>query len=384
MPLDSLEATLFVEQLRQQLPLEPDGGFYRNLETLTFYVSIDPPGLESPWGDPEFGCTPVACEILADELEGGAPPLDAASFAIRWAMDPLTLSDSLLTRADSTSPMFPQAREIALAALATPGTSPHALPGPNASWREWRDWRGTFGSDRGAHYKIDLALALTGRDIRSEMARRFRDATADSARLEFGFRAMRLNVVDVTLEDALQDLASGSPALEKLGFHEVAELSYTAPAAEPVLAMELQLRTLEMLLDGTEPWLAHPLYTPAYRAGGLRQFPTGRSNERRLVILATDDLLPDVATHWARDAGVTLMSQTEIDGLDEPTTTITVDRVIALEPFAWISAEAVYDSRRAVRRSTFGNYDSRSYRITLMRTATGWQLLAASIIIAEV
>ena len=383
MPLDSLEALLLLEQLRQELPLEPESEFHRLLATLASRLSGNPPGLESPWGRPESRCAPVACEILATGLEGGAPPLDAISFAIRWAMDPLTWSDSLLSRADSTSPMFPQAREIALAALAPPGTSPHALPGPNASWREWRDWQGTFASDREAHYKIDLALALTGRDIRSEMARRFRDATADSARLKFGYRAMRLNVADVTVDDALRDLASGSPALRRLGFYEVAELSSTAPAAESALAVELQGRVLDMLLDGVEPWPVHALYSDA----GVRPYgwylARRRSNERTIVIVTSDDLFPEVAAYWTGDPGVTLMSQTEIDVLDEPTSTIKVSRLVALGPFAWISATSEYNSRRAVRQSLFGNYDLRSYRLTLMRTTTGWQLLAASVVIAE-
>jgi hypothetical protein len=207
-PLESLEAALLVEQVRAEQPLNASSELHATLTNFAFWISADPPGLEPPWGRPDPVCTPAGCEVLRSGLTGSPSPGDEFAFVVQWAMDPVTWSDSLLVRSDSASPVFAQAREIALAALAPAGTSPHALPGPDASWQEWRDWPGTFGSDRRAHYKIDLARTLTGRDVRSDIARQYREATSDSARLVLGFRALRLNVVDVSLEDVLRDLAS--------------------------------------------------------------------------------------------------------------------------------------------------------------------------------
>ena len=174
LPLEWAEAVALAEQVRSAGTPLPDH-VVRVLAQLSAGLTYDPPGLRYAWGEdrrPNPPCEPAACAVLIEEMEGGDPPLDAFAFAVRWAMDPVRWSDSLLVRTDTASPMLVHAVSIVRAVLPD-SRSPDALPGADASWREWRDWPRSFSSDRTARYLAQLAHLLYGRDVPAEIGRRY-------------------------------------------------------------------------------------------------------------------------------------------------------------------------------------------------------------------
>lgn len=380
--LDRGEAAALVQQLRAERSPLPDS-MRRRLADISHRISGDPPGLRAPWGRPEPPCSPAGCALLIEELAGADPPLDAFSFAIRWALDPVAWSDSLLVRADTAGPMLNRATELARGAL-HPGSFPRALPRPDASWREWLAWPERFRSDRTAHYKLQLAEALTGRDIRAEIAAGYRNAVEDSARMALGSRAIALRVADVTVAGTLRHLASASPAIRELGFLEVGALLGDAQPLDPDDARSIQRHTLAILLDSAAPWPDHPYHLridrPGSRVHGSTRTmvnPTSqRSDARRPVLVVTDDLEPGAADPW-RDADLSLVPRADLDSISDEreVSYVEVGRVVGIGPFAWVSASDGAAGPRDTGPDFFG-YPAMVYRLTLLRAGDGWRLLS--------
>lgn len=376
-PLDSLDVGSIVARVTATPVVDPDDPLLGALAGLAGSLSYDPPGMEPPWG--EGGrryCTLETCRMLADALEGYPAPVDAFAFAVRWATDPVAWSDSLLARSDSASPMLERARSVALAALAPPGSSEHALPGPDAGWEEWRDFPHTFASDRIAHYKIDLARELTGRDVRAEIGEKYQVAEGDSARLILGFHAMRLGVAEVTLEETLSNLQSPSPVVRQHAQHQVENLRRRAVDADSALTAELQGQALELLLNGQPSWTSDPILGPTSRI--LLPGSPLRTDDRRIVLLSRTALDPGVAQDWEIVEGVSLTSIEQVTDHDEPERwvhLVSVGQGRVVGPFVWFTASIDTSMPQQQASSIFGGYSASVYDFTLLPENDGWRVL---------
>lgn len=383
LPLDHEEASVLIARIREA-PRPLSDTLLQMLSGIGHSITYDPPALRSPWGDgrrPDPPCEPAACVLLMEELEGQAPPVEAFAFAVRWALDPERWSDSLLVRTDTASPMLRNATEIARSSL-EPGSSPQALPLPDASWREWLSWPGSFFSNRTDHYKLQLAEALRGRDIREEVGRGYRTATTDSARLGFGTRAISLGVAEITVEQALSDVLSSSPALRRLGLLQVRRLRADAARLDGSQGAELQRRMLGIVLDSAMAWPAHPLYP-----GADRTTPRGRTRRGdsvRPLVVVTDDLAAGVLDPWLEEPGLRFLSAAAADSLaeDREISFVHVLPVDHVGPFAWAKM-TVGASGPGRPESGFMGYPSTFYRLTLLRDDGGWQVLRSSAIVAN-
>lgn len=382
-PLESAEAVALVEQIRTAGTPLPDH-VVRVLAQLSTRLTYDPPGLRYAWGEdrrPDPPCEPAACAVLIEELEGGDPPLDAFAFAVRWALDPLRWSDSLLVRTDTASPMLEHAVTMARAALEPDSRSPHALPGADASWREWLDWPRSFSSDRMARYMIQLAHELRGRDVRAEIARGYGNAVEDSARLTFGIRALELGVADVSLEQTLTDLESSSPEVRQFGLRKVSRLRASAAPADTERASQLQHQLLAILLGSAAPWPPHPL-----NEGKHPLLASGVSpSESRRVKVVTDHLEAAVAETWGADPRLKLLPGAALDSISSVRSTsfIRIDPVVGIGPLVWVEASVGASGPRQPEPGVFMGYPCTFYRLTLIRNDDGWRVLAETAIVAN-
>lgn len=383
LPLDHDEASALIARIREAPRPLPDS-LRRMLSGISHAITCDPPALRSPWGlggRPDPPCEPAACVLLMEELEGQAPPADAFAFAVRWALDPERWSDSLLARTDTASPMLREATKIARAAL-EPGSFPEALPPPDASWREWLSWPGSFFSDRTDHYKLQLAEALRGRDIREEVGRGYRNAKSDSARLGFGTRAISLGVAEITVEQALRDVLSSSPALRRLGLLQMRRLRADARPLHGSQGAEIQRRMLAIVLDSTTAWPAHPLHPGADRTAPRPRMRRGDST--RPLVVITDDLEARVLDPWAEMPGLRFLTAAAADSLagDRELSFVHVEPVDHVGPFAWV--EMIVGALGPGRPDPgFMGYPSTFYRLTLLRDDGAWHVLSSSAIIAN-
>ena len=379
LPLEWAEAVALAEQVRSAGTPLPDH-VVRVLAQLSAGLTYDPPGLRYAWGEdrrPNPPCEPAACAVLIEEMEGGDPPLDAFAFAVRWAMDPVRWSDSLLVRTDTASPMLEHAVSIVRAVLPD-SRSPHALPGADASWREWRDWPRSFSSDRTARYLAQLAHLLHGRDVPAEIGRRYRSAVEDSARLAFGIRALELGVADVSLEQTLLDLESSSPAVRQLGLRQVQMLRAFAAPADKERTSHLQHRFLAILLDSAAPWPPHALNEGKHPllASGVS------SSESHPIMVVTDHLEAAMAEVWGTDPRLKLLPGAALDSISSirSTSFIRIDPVVGIGPLVWVEASVGASGPRPPERGVFMGYPRTVYRLTLIRNDDGWRVLAETAI----